>query len=77
MNQGPFFAKFDQIPNFFSKSPERKQAIEVSVPSSSGTQWNYSSSTLCKAAMNLDELINGFKPIISSSDYFCQQTLLL
>ena len=75
MNQGFFFAKLDQIPNFFSKSPERKQAIEVSVPSGSRTRWNYSTRTVCKVAMNLDELVDGFKSIINSSDSFVLLTI--
>ena len=70
-----FFAKLDQIPNFFSKSPERKQAIEVSVPSGSRTRWNYSTRTVCKVAMNLDELVDGFKSIINSSDSFGLPTI--
>ena len=70
-----FFAKLDQFPNFFSKSPERKQAFEVSVPSGSRTRWNYSSRTVCKVAMNLDELLNGFKSIVNSSDCYGLPTI--
>ena len=38
-----FFSKLDRIPTFFSKSPERKRATEVFVPSGFKTRWNYNS----------------------------------
>ena len=70
-----FFAKLDQIPNFFSKSPERKNAMEVSVPSGSKTRWNYSSRTVLKVSMNLNELLTGFKSIIDRSDCYGLPTI--
>ena len=70
-----FFAKLDQIPNFFCKSPERKDAIEVSVPSVPRTRWYYSSRTVCRVATNLEELLNGFKSIVNSSDCYGLPTI--
>ena len=39
-------------------------------PTNVPLRWNYSARTVCKVAMNLDELINGIKPINYSSDCY-------
>ena len=46
-----------------------------SIPLGSRTRWNYSSRTVCKVAMNLDELVNGIKSFINSSDSFGLPTI--
>ena len=54
--------------NFYFKSPVRKQAMEASVPSGSRTRCCYSSGTVCKVAMKLNELLTALKSIIDCSD---------
>ena len=70
-----FFAKLDQIPTFFSKSPERKRAMVKSIPSGSKTRWNYNSRTVCSVANNLSDLLTGFESITNNTDRYGYSTI--
>ena len=59
-----FFAKLDQIPTFFSKSPERRRAVEVNVPSGCKTRWNYNSKTVCNVAERKNDLLRGLSILL-------------
>ena len=54
-----FFAKLDQMPSFFSKSPERRRAFEVNDTSGSKTRWNYNSKSVLKVSIMKNELLTG------------------
>ena len=70
-----FFAKLDQIPTFFSKSPERRRAVEVNVPSGCKTRWNYNSKTVCKVAETKNDLLKGFEYFVNNTDCYGFSTI--
>ena len=70
-----FFAKLDQIPSFFSKSPERRRAVKVIVPSGSKTRWNYNSKTVQRVSISKNELLTGFNKVINNQDSFGFSTI--
>ena len=65
-----FFAKLDQIPSFFSKSPDRRSAVELNIPSGSKTRWNYNSKTVLRVSLNRQELLSGFNIFVDNPERF-------
>ena len=70
-----FFAKLDQIPSFFSKSPDRISAVELNIPSGSKTRWNYNSKTVLRVSLNRQELLTGFNIFVDNPERFGFSTI--
>ena len=70
-----FFAKLDQIPSFFSKSPDRRSAVELNIPSGSKTRWNYNSKTVLRVSLNRQELLTGFNIFVDNPERFGFSTI--
>ena len=70
-----FFAKLDQIPSYFSKSPDRRSAVELNIPSGSKTRWNYNSKTVLRVSLNRQELLTGFNIFVDNPERFGFSTI--